>query len=66
MKKIPLALNVASGIPLNLIDLIKSIKKKLNSKSKLNFEKKRYPGLFANIKLLRRVGYKKKITKFEF
>ena len=66
MKKIPLALNVASGIPLNLIDLIKSIKKKLNSKSKLNFEKKRYPGLFANIKLLRKVGYKKKITKFEF
>ncbi len=65
-KRISLALNVASGTPLNLIDLIKSIKKKLNSKSKLNFEIKRYPGLFANIKLLRKVGYKKKITKFKF
>ena len=47
MKKIPLALNVASGI-LDLIDLIKSIKK-LNSKSKLNFEKKRYPGLLLTL-----------------
>ena len=58
-KRISLALNVAIGTPLNLIDLIKSIKRKLYSKSKMNFEKKRYPGLFANIKLLRKVGYKK-------
>ena len=40
-KRISLALNVGSGTPLNLIDLIKSIKRKLYSKSKLNFEKKR-------------------------
>lgn len=56
--------NVGSGIKLNLINLVKKIKIKYKSKTKVEYESKKYPGLVANIKFLRRIGYKKAITKF--
>ncbi len=65
-KRISKAINVGSGMKLNLISLIKLIKKNNNYKKKLVFEDKKYPGLFANIGLLRKLGYKKKIIKFRF
>ena len=64
-KKPAKAINVGSGIKLNLVNLIKLIKKKSNSKNKLIFENKKYPGLFANISLLRKLGYRKKMIKFK-
>ena len=65
-KEISKAVNVGSGNRLNLINLIKQIKKRYKFKNKLDFENKRYPGLFANINLLRRLGYKKQIIRFKF
>lgn len=63
-KRITKVVNVGSGKKLNLINLIKLIKDKNNVKTKLIFENKKYPGLFANINLLRKLGYRKKIIKF--
>ena len=65
-KKISKPLNLGSGKKINLIDLSKLIIKKYNFKAKIIFEKKSYPGLFAKINLLRKLGYKKKIAKFKF
>ena len=65
-KNISKPLNIASGRKINLTDLSKLIIKKYNFKANITFEKKTYPGLFANINLLRKLGYKKKITKFKF
>ena len=64
-KKITKVVNVGSGRQLNLINLIKLIKDKNSVKTKLVFEKKKYPGLFANINLLRQLGYRKKMIKFK-
>ena len=64
-KKVQKALNIGSGKEINLIDLIKLIKKKHNLNNQLIFETKKYPGLFANINLLRKLGYKKKLKKFK-
>ena len=64
-KKVQKALNIGSGKEINLIDLIKLIKKKHNLNNQLIIETKKYPGLFANINLLRKLGYKKKIKKFK-
>jgi nucleoside-diphosphate-sugar epimerase len=64
-KKVPKVINVGSGKRLNLINLVKLIKNKYNFKNKLIFENKEYPGLFANISLLRQLGYRKKILKFK-
>ena len=52
-RKIEKALNVGSGYSLNLIDLIRLIKKKFNYKKDFTYEKKNYPGFIANINLLR-------------
>ena len=65
-KNISKPLNIASGKKINLNVLSKLIIKKYNFKANITFEKKTYPGLFANINLLRKLGYKKKITKFKF
>ena len=65
-KKISKIVNVGSGRELNLIDLIKLIKIKNKLKNKLIYEDKKYPGLFANINLLRKLGYRKKMIKFKF
>lgn len=65
-KNISKPLNIASGRKINLTDLSKLIIKKYSYKANIAFEKKTYPGLFANINLLRKLGYKKKITKFKF
>ena len=65
-KNISKPLNIASGKKINLTDLSKLIIKKFSFKAKIAFEKKSYPGLFGNINLLRKLGYKKKIAKFEF
>ena len=65
-KNISKPLNIASGKKINLNDLSKLIIKKYNFKANITFEKKTYPGLFANINLLRKLGYKKKITEFKF
>jgi len=65
-KKIPKIINIGSGNRMNLINLIKKIKNKYKFKVKLVFEKKEYPGLFANINFLRKLGYRKKIIKFNF
>ncbi len=63
-RKIEKALNVGSGYSLNLIDLIRLIKKKFNYKKDFTYEKKNYPGFIANINLLKSLGFKKKIKKF--
>ena len=63
-KKINKPLNIGSGASLNLITLINLIKRKNKSKTLLKFEMNKFPGLVANISLLRRIGYKKKIKKF--
>ena len=65
-KNISKPLNIASGRKINLTDLSKLIIKKYSYKANIAFEKKTYPGLFANINLLRKLGYKKKIIKFQF
>lgn len=65
-KKITKPINIGSGEPINLIKLIKKIKDKYNFKTKLELEHKAYPGFFANIKLLRKLGYKKKMIRFKF
>ena len=65
-KRVAKAINIGSGKKLNLINLIKLIKNKNNIKKKLIFENKEDPGFFANISLLRQLGYKKKIFKFKF
>ena len=65
-KNISKPLNIASGKKINLNYLSKLIIKKYNFKANITFEKKTYPGLFANINLLRKLGYKKKITEFKF
>ncbi|MBL6786111.1 MAG: NAD(P)-dependent oxidoreductase [Candidatus Pelagibacter bacterium] len=65
-KRISTSINVGSGKKINLINLIEIIKNKYGFKKKLNYEKKVYPGLFANINLLRKLGYKKRIVKFKF
>ena len=64
-KNISNPLNIASGKKINLTDLSKLIIKKYNFKANVAFEKKSYPGLFGNINLLRKLGYKKKIAKFK-
>ncbi len=64
-KKISKVINIGSGKQLNLINLVKQIKDKYKFKSKLELENKKYPGLFANINLLRKIGYKKKMKKFK-
>ena len=38
--------------------------KKYTKKNNLIFEKRKYPGLLANISLLRKMGYKRKINRF--
>ena len=63
-KKISKVINIGSGKQLNLINLVKQIKEKYKFKTKLELENKKYPGLFANINLLRKTGYKKKMKKF--
>ena len=65
-KKITKTINIGSGKKLNLVNLIKLIMNKKNIKKKLIFENKEYPGFFANISLLRKLGYRKKIYKFKF
>lgn len=62
--KINRPLNVGSGIPLNLIKLVESIKKKCNLKTNLLYDKKPIPGLYSNSRLLKKLGYKKRLTKF--
>ena len=63
--KIDKPVNVGSGIKLNLINLIKKIKIMHKSKIKIDYETKKYPGFIANIKFLRKIGFKKKISKFK-
>ena len=63
-KKINRPLNIGSSKSLNLIDLIKMLAKKYTKKNNLIFEKRKYPGLLANISLLRKMGYKRKINRF--
>ena len=65
-KKTSKTVNIGSGNRINLIDLVKQIKNKYSFNTKLDFEKKEYPGLFANISLLRKLGYRKKVIKFKF
>ena len=65
-KRISIPVNVGSGKKINLINLIELIKKRYNLSKKFHFENRVYPGLFANISLLRRLGYRKKIVKFKF
>ena len=62
--KISKPLNVGSGKSINLKNIINQIKKKMNSNIKIDFEKKKYPGLVSNTKLLRKLGFKNKINKF--
>ena len=64
-KKISKVINIGSGKQLNLINLVKKIKDKYKFKTKLELENKKYPGLFADINLLRKIGYKKKMKKFK-
>ena len=64
-KEITKVVNVGSGKQLNLIDLIQLIKDKNNVKTKLVFENKKFPGLFANVNLLRQLGYRKKMIRFK-
>lgn len=63
-KKISRPVNSGTGNKINLIELIKKIKIKLKSKIDIKFEAKKYPGLVSNIKLLRKLGFKKKAPKF--
>lgn len=63
-KNISMPLNIGSSKSINLITLIRNLIKKDSSKNSFFFEKKQYPGFVANIKLLRKLGYKKKIKRF--
>lgn len=65
-KKTTKPLNVGSGRKINLVNLVNLINKKFKGTGKLIFEKKLYAGLISSIKLLRKVGYKKKINRFIF
>jgi len=63
-KEIDKPLNVGSGNSLNLIKLMNLIKYKFKYKTTLLYKRKKYPGLVANINLLRKIGYRKNIKKF--
>ncbi len=63
--KIADPLNLGSGKSINLSNLLINIKNKINKNLSLSLNKKYYPGLVANINLLRRLGYKKKIREFK-
>ena len=63
-RKITKVVNIGSGKRQNLIDLIKLIKDKNNIKTKLIFENKKFPGFFADVNLLRQLGYRKKMMRF--
>lgn len=66
LKKINIPLNIGSGKKLNLIKLCKMIKFFYNTNLELIFEKRKYPGYVSNITLLRKLGYKNKISSFKF
>ncbi len=63
-KKIDTPLNVGSGMSINLINLTKMLARINSQKNMIIFEKRKYPGFIANINLLRKFGYKRKIKKF--
>lgn len=63
-KRIANPLNVGSGKPINLINLVKKIKKKYKIKSNIKFQNKRFPGLFADNKMIKKLGYKKAFKNF--
>lgn len=65
-KEITQVVNLGSGKKINLINIIKMIKKKHKLKIKLLLEKTRYNGLVADINFLRKLGYKKKIQSFKY
>tara|TARA_B100000963_G_C22601269_1_gene660347 strand:- start:41 stop:877 length:837 start_codon:yes stop_codon:yes gene_type:complete len=60
-KRINNVLNIGSGKSLSLIKLVKLIKDRFKIKTLFEYDQKKYPGLCADIKLLRKLGYKKKI-----
>lgn len=65
LKRIDRPINIGTGKKLNLIKLIKKIKLLYNKNLKIIFEKKKYPGYVSNISLLRKLGYKNKISIFK-
>lgn len=65
LKRIDRPINIGTGKKLNLIKLIKKIKLLYNKNLKIIFEQKKYPGYVSNISLLRKLGYKNKISIFK-
>ncbi len=65
-KKITKPINIGSGHKIILVNLVKQLIKAKKLNTKVIYDKKLYPGYVANINLLRKLGYKKKINKFIF
>ena len=65
-KKITKPINIGSGHKIILVNLVKQLIKAKKLHTKVIYDKILYPGYVANINLLRKFGYKKKIKKFIF
>jgi len=64
--KINKPLNAGSGKSINLIELVKKIKKKYKLKTRIEFQDKKFPGLYSDNKMIKKFGYNKPFKKFNF